>query len=67
MPPPRTAGREYNNCKQDPDTSVIDRAVNTKLKRLDPQLAVGEVIIPDGTFLDHVRYTKDEAKKRGVS
>ena len=67
MPPPRTEGRKYNNCKQEPDTSVLDRDVNTKLKRLDPQLEVGEVIIPDGTLRYHVRYATNKAMKRGLS
>ena len=45
----------------------MDRADEAKLKGLDPQLAAGEIIIPDGTLRDHVRYAKDEANKRGVS
>ena len=45
----------------------MDRADEAKLKVLDPQLAAGDIIIPDGTLRDHVRYVKDEANKRGVS
>ena len=67
IPLPRTAGRNYTNWKQEPAKSALEHAVEAKLKGLDPQLATGEIIIPDGNLQYHVRYTKDEAKKRGVS
>ena len=66
MPPPRTAGRKYTNWKQESDKSSLDCSVEANLKGLDPQLSTGEIIIPDGTLQDHVRYAKDKAKKRGV-
>ena len=55
IPLPRTVGRKYTNWKHDPTKSAPARAVEAKLKGLDPQLSVGEIIIPDGTLRDHVR------------
>ena len=67
MPPPRTAGRKYTNWKQEPAKSALARAVEAKLKGLDPQLAAGGIIIPDRNLQDHVRYAGDKANKRGLS
>ena len=67
MPPPRTAGRKYTNWKQETAKYALARSVEEKLKGLDQQLSVGEIIIPDVNLRDHVRYAKDEAKKMGVS
>ena len=66
-PPPITAGRKYTNCNQDPAKYALALAVEEKLKVIDPPLSAGEIIIPDGTLRDHVRYSMEEAKKRGVS
>ena len=66
MHPPITSGRKYTNWKQDPTKSALARDVEAKLKGIGRQLSAGEIIIPDGTLQDHVRYTKDKAKKRGV-
>ena len=66
-PQPRTPGKKYTNWKQEPVKSALDFAIEEKLKGLDPQLSAGGIIIPDATLRDHVRYAKDEAKKRGVS
>ena len=67
MPLPRITGRNYTNWKQEPDKSALACSVEAKLKGLDPQLSAGEIIIPDGTLQDHVRYAKNKANKRGVS
>ena len=66
MPPPRTAGRKYTNWKQEPAKYALARAVKAKLKVLDTQLSAGEIIFPDGTLQDHVKYAKNKSKKRGV-
>ena len=66
-PPPRTSGRMYTNWKQEPAKYALARAVEKKLKVLDPQLAAGEIMITYGTLRDHVKYAKEKAKKRGVS
>ena len=66
MPLTITAGRKYTNWKQEPAKSALDRSVEAKLTGLDPQLAAGEIIIPDGNLRDHVRYAKYEAKKKGT-
>ena len=58
MPPPITAGRKYTNWIQDPAKSALARAVEAKLKVLDPQLSVREIIITDGNLRDHVIYAK---------
>ena len=67
MPLPRTKSRKYTNWKQEPDKSALACSVEAKIKGLDPQLSAGEIIIPDGTLQDNVRYAKDEAKKRGLT
>ena len=67
MPLPKNVGRMYTNWKQEPAKFALARSIEVKLKVLDPQLEAGDVIIPDRTLLYHVRYSKEEAKKRGVS
>ena len=41
MPLPRNAGRKYTNSKQETTKSALARAVEAKLKVLDPQLSAG--------------------------
>ena len=67
MPLTITAGRKYTNWKQEPGKSKLARSVEAKLTGLDTQLAVGNIIIPDGTLQYHVRYAKYEANNNGVS
>ena len=55
MPFPRTAGRKNTNRKHEPYKSALDHAAEEILKGLDPQLAAGEIIVPDGNLRDHVR------------
>ena len=62
-PPPRTSGRMYTNWKQEPAKYALARAVEAKLKVLEPQLVEGGVIIPDVTLRYNVRYAKDKAKE----
>ena len=62
MYPPRTAGRNYTNWKLKPAKYALSRSIKAKLKVLDPQLASGGVIIPDGNLQDHVRYAKDKGR-----
>ena len=50
IPLPRTVDRKYTNWKQEPAKSALAHAVEAKLKRLDHQLAAGDIIIPDGTL-----------------
>ena len=67
MSPPRNEGEKYTNWKQEPNKYALAGDIEAKLKGLDPQLSAGDIIIPDGTLQDHVRYAKNKANKRGVS
>ena len=50
MPKPRTEDRKYTNWKQKPSKYAAARVVEEKLKGIDPKLAAGDIIIPDGTL-----------------
>ena len=63
---PIYVGSKYTNSKQDHAKYALTSVFEVKLK-LDSQLAAGDIIISDGTLQDHVRYYKDEVKKRRVS
>ena len=43
-----TRKNKYKNWKVEPFKSALARAVEAKLKGLDPQLAAGEIVIPGG-------------------
>ena len=65
-PPPSTArSKKYISWKTEPGKSALARAVEAKLKGLDPQLAAGVIVIPRQTLDNHVRYAKEAAKKMG--
>ena len=65
-PKPTTCKSKYKNWKVEPFKSALARAVEEKLKGLDPQLVSGDVIIPGGTIRDHIKSVKAEAEKLGV-
>ena len=65
-PPASTApSRKYISWKTEPGKSALVRAVEAKLKGLDPQLAAGVIVIPRQTLDKHIRYAKQAAKKMG--
>ena len=58
---------KYNNWKVEPFKSALARAVEAKLKGLDPQLTSGDIIITGGPIRDRIKSAKAEAEKLGVS
>ena len=44
---------------------ALDRAVEEKLKNINPQFAAGEIVIPGGTLWRRVKQVKAEAAKLG--
>ena len=66
-PKPTTLKSKYNNWKVEPFKSSLARAIEAKLKGLDPQLAAVDIILPGGTIRDSIKSTKTEAENLGVS
>ena len=64
---PTTRKIKYSNWKVEPFKSALARAVEEKLTGLEPQLSVGDIIIPGGTIRDCIKSIKAEAADMGVS
>ena len=62
----RPATRDkYQNWNLDPFKSALARAVEVKLKGLDPQTAAGDIAIPAATLCSRVKSAKVVAEKMG--
>ena len=56
---------KYQNWKLDTFKSALSCDVEEKLKGLDPQTAVGYIVIPAATILSRVKSAKAVAEKMG--
>jgi hypothetical protein len=56
---------KYTNWRLEPYASALAKAVDAKLRNLDPHEAAGAITIPDGTLRRAVKAAKEAAAKKG--
>ena len=56
---------KYTNWSQEPYASALAKAVDAKLRNLDPHEAAGDITIPGGTLRRAVKEAKEAAAKKG--